>query len=196
MPADGAAPLATSSSSSARIACPPDAPPWFINAQKGVTEVDLGCHYDALVAVWTRIEHASRFEQGPTNLSAKGRPKVVGRWVADGRQKKARTDLSVTDAAAYAVEWQAWWDALQPKWRKKGSDGKWSLDGYGDGAEWGPLYQWGVNGILNLVVSLYFWGCSIVGNDAQIREWELAVLDVSWMMEGMVVYYEKFRRRF
>ncbi|KAJ7669900.1 hypothetical protein DFH06DRAFT_1125309 [Mycena polygramma] len=36
-----------------------------------------------------------------------------------------------------------WWDSLQPKWRKKGADGKWCTEsGYGErGREWGPLYQ-------------------------------------------------------
>ncbi|KAJ7700210.1 hypothetical protein B0H16DRAFT_1348823, partial [Mycena metata] len=180
-----------------RWRCPPDAPLWFVNARSEVTEEKLGCHFDGLIAAWTRIEYASRFEHGPTNLSAKGRPKQVGRWVADGRQKKPRTDLSVPDPDGYAVEWRAWWDTLQPTWRIKGVDGIWSMDGYGKGDEWGPLYQWGVNGVLNIVASLYFWGCAISEDDSKrLRDWESAVIDVTWMMEGMAVYYEKFKRRF
>ncbi|KAJ7173287.1 hypothetical protein C8R46DRAFT_892581 [Mycena filopes] len=177
------------------VACPGDAPPWFVNARGEMTTVDLGPHFDALLAAWTRIEYASRFEHGPTNLSAKGRPKQVGCWVADGRKKRPRTDVSIPDPAAYAVDWQAWWDSLQPGWRKKDAGGEWLAEAYGEGgAEWGKLYQWGVNGTLNVVASLYFWGCAIREQESD-GKWESAMIDVTWMMEGMALYYEKFKRR-
>ncbi|KAJ6513587.1 hypothetical protein C8R47DRAFT_1206903 [Mycena vitilis] len=139
---------------------------------------DLGCHFDALLAAWTRIELGTGSTLGEGNATA---------------------DLAIPDHAAYAEGWQAWWDSLQPIWRKRAKDGNWSTEGgYGkDGTDWGPLYQWGVNGMLNIVASLYFWGCSLVSGDLRgDLRWETAVIDVTWMMEGMAVYYERFNRKF
>ncbi|KAJ6524929.1 hypothetical protein B0H19DRAFT_880086, partial [Mycena capillaripes] len=137
-----------------------------------------------LVAAWIRVEAASRFEHGPSNLPVNSkRPKPVGEWIAKNRTRAP----IIADPVAYAAQWQLWWDSLQPTWRKKGSDEEWSIvDGYGqDGREWGQLYQWGVNGTLTLVASLYFWGC-VLGEDPDLRvQWEAAVGDVCWMVEGM-----------
>ncbi|KAJ7824935.1 hypothetical protein B0H13DRAFT_2375205 [Mycena leptocephala] len=143
------------------------------------TEKDLGCHFHALVAAWTRIEAASRFEHGPTNLPSKYRPKPMSEWIAKGRGARVPT-------------------IADPAWRKKEDDGEWSVvGGYGAGGrEWGPLYQWGTNSTLTLVASLYFWGC-VLGDDVEFRaRWEAAVMDVCWMMEGMAVYYELFKGKF
>ncbi|KAJ6494168.1 hypothetical protein DFH09DRAFT_810143, partial [Mycena vulgaris] len=132
------------------------------------------------------MEDASRFENSGKNLSTKGRPKQVGAWVARSRGKR-HADTEVTDPVEYAGLWQAWWDSLQPGWRKKGADGKWVVgESYGvDGKEWGEMYRWGVNGLLNVVASLYFWGCAVVEDAEHRGAWEAAVADVGWMMEGM-----------
>ncbi|KAJ7629774.1 hypothetical protein DFH06DRAFT_941308, partial [Mycena polygramma] len=162
-------------------------PEWFVKGREAVTGVDLGCHFHALVAAWTRIEYASRFEHGPTNLSSKQRPAEVGVWITKNLRGKRGIEPKVTAPAEYAKGWQLWWDSLQPGWRQRGPDGKWTIDEYGGGGrEWGPLYQWGVNGTLSILASLYFWGRAIVeGEEADRRAWEAAVLDVTWMMEGM-----------
>ncbi|KAJ7907845.1 hypothetical protein B0H13DRAFT_2193638, partial [Mycena leptocephala] len=159
-----AAAIPHTSTALALAPCPTDALPWFAHAYEQMTQTDLGCHYHALVAAWIRIEYASRFENGPTNLSPKGRPQQVGNWVSFLRGKRKGANVAVADPSAYAVGWQAWWDSLQPGWRKKGEDGEWIMEGEygGDGREWGPLYRWGVNGMLNVVASLYFWGCGVV----------------------------------
>jgi hypothetical protein len=81
---------------------------------------------------------------------------------------------------------------------RKETDGRWSIEAYGEaGRELGPLYQWGVNGTLSLLASLYFWGRAVSGSEqSELEVWEVAVLDVTWMMEGMAAYYELFKRRF
>jgi hypothetical protein len=51
--------------------------------------------------------------------------------------------------------------------------------------------------MLNVVASLYFWGCGVVGGtDIDLRTWEKAIHDCTWVMEGMAVYYELFKRKF
>ncbi|KAJ7477129.1 hypothetical protein B0H11DRAFT_1701666 [Mycena galericulata] len=180
--------------------CPPKAKEWFVDAHAAMTRENLGCHFDALVAAWTRVEAASKFEKGPTNLPSRGRPKQVGTWISAARGTRGGSNPQVPDPAAYAVEWQGWWDSLQPEWRKKDGNGDWStVDGYGKGGkEWGDLTQWGVNGTLSIVASLYFWGSAVgEGEDAgMLATWEAAVLDVTWMLEGMATFYEKFNRKF
>ncbi|KAJ7103986.1 hypothetical protein B0H15DRAFT_766409 [Mycena belliarum] len=173
---------------------PPKAPAWFVNARTVLTKVDLGLDFDALIAAWTRIEYASRFEQGPTNLSPTGRPKQIATWIAG---RRAHAPPKVTDTGAYASQWKVWWDSLQPKWRKRDKEGMWATDEYGDGgAEWGPLYQWGVNGTLSLLAALHCWGSTVLETGQPADAWEAAVMDVTWMLEGMAIYYEKFNRRF
>ena len=170
-----------------------------MEARSEITKVDLGCHFHALVAAWTCVEAASRWENSGTNLSSKGRPKQVGNWIATGRGKRG-TPPRVADPVAFAQEWANWWDSLQPEWRVKRKDGTWSTDGgYGkDGKDWGPLYQWGVNGTLSILAALYFWGCRIVDDKSAERKevWEAAVNDVVWILEGMTIYYEMFNKRF
>ncbi|KAJ7088021.1 hypothetical protein B0H15DRAFT_801080 [Mycena belliarum] len=173
-------------------------PPAMAEAREALTVVDLGPHFHAVLAAWTRIEAASRFENGPTKLSSKKRPDQVRAWIAAKRGKTGGAGVTVTDAAAYAIQWQAWWDSLQPEWRVKGVDGTWEIGGeYGErGREWGPLYQWGVNGVVSIVASLYFWGCAVKEDDRSQEVWEAAVGDVGWMLEGMAVFYEMFKGRF
>ncbi|KAK7040004.1 hypothetical protein R3P38DRAFT_3181832 [Favolaschia claudopus] len=175
--------------------CPPSAPKWFSDAYALMTAVDLGCHYNALIAAWTRMEQASRFEHGPTRLPHKLRPQHVSTWITRGRRD---APPSVDKAAEYAVIWQSWWDSLQPAWRVRDGDGRWSVaTGYGQGGrEWGPLYHWGVNGVLSIVASLFCWGRTVL-EDAELRAaWDIAVCDVVWMLEGMATYYEMFKGKF
>ncbi|KAK6985136.1 hypothetical protein R3P38DRAFT_3230796 [Favolaschia claudopus] len=183
-----------SDSSAAYPACPPNAAKWFADGHAMLTSTDLGCHYHAVIAAWTRMEVASRFENGPTNLTSKLRPKQVGVWIARNR----RGVETVTNPAEYAVQWQLWWDSLQPSWRVKDKGGRWIVTtSYGGGGrEWGPLYHWGVNGGLSIVASLYFWGLGLVSQKEGTPAWELAVQDVCWMFEGMAAYYEMFKGKF
>ncbi|KAJ7939406.1 hypothetical protein B0H13DRAFT_2300677 [Mycena leptocephala] len=71
---------------------------------------------------------ASKYESGPTTLSKTGRPEIITTWISRLRGKRT-CDTSIADPAAYAVTWQGWWDTLQPKWRKKDTDGAWSMTG-------------------------------------------------------------------
>jgi hypothetical protein len=100
---------------------------------------------------------------------------------------------------AYTTGWQVWWDSLQPAWRTKDAEGAWSVSGdYGDGGkEWGSLFQWGQNGILNIVASLYFWGVAVRESTPELQSvWEECVLDVVWMLEGLATYYEMWNCKF
>jgi hypothetical protein len=86
------------------------------------------------------------------------------------------------------VEWSAWWDSLQPGWRRHDRDGKWMAGGdavYGGNKEWGFLDRPGPNGCLSVVASLYFWGVCEEQPAAAKKQWIKAVEDVAWMLEGL-----------
>ncbi|KAJ7661908.1 hypothetical protein DFH06DRAFT_987564 [Mycena polygramma] len=180
--------------------CPAGAEDWFVHAHAQVTKQHLGCHFDAVLDAWMRMEAASKYQASSNKLPKTHRPTQVDTWISRGRGKRTG-DYRVRDPTAYAVGWQQWWDSLQPKWRTRASDGVWSTDdryGGASGQEWGVLYTWGANGTLSVVASLYFWGLAVYereDEDAQTL-WEKAVLDVGWMLEGMAIYYEKFKGKF
>ncbi|KAJ7044912.1 hypothetical protein C8F04DRAFT_1250155 [Mycena alexandri] len=198
-PPPTAGPVGSSSAAPSSLppppACPEKAPAWFVDAHAQMSHTALGPHFNAVLAAWIRVEAASRFEHGPTKLSAKNRPKQVANWIARARAKSAGT--TVHDPVAYAKEWQLWWDSLQPEWRTRDEDQGWSVSGGygGDGKEWGPLFHWGVNGVLSVVASLYFWGIACADEDSKSM-WESAASDVGWMLEGLAIYYEKWNRKF
>jgi hypothetical protein len=101
----------------------------------------------------------------------------------------------VTNPAAFEKEWYKWWDSLQPEWRVKGEDGKWET-GEMYGGKWDDeLMVWGPNGTLSIIAGLYFWGCAIADSPALCTKWEVAVNDVSWILEGLALYHEQFTKR-
>ncbi|KAJ7152153.1 hypothetical protein C8R43DRAFT_1127235 [Mycena crocata] len=179
--------------------CPAGAADWFVEARAEMMKVALGPHFEGLLSAWTRVEYASRFEHSPSNLANKKRPTQVSEWIKNLRGKRGDEEKTrVMDPAQYEQQWKVWWATLQPKWRVRGADGEWVAEGtYGpDGKEWGPLYRWGVNGTLSILASLYFWGCAVVDDNALRVPWDAAVNDVVWMMEGLAIYYEMFKRKF
>ncbi|KAJ6584540.1 hypothetical protein B0H19DRAFT_1058947 [Mycena capillaripes] len=55
------------------------------------------------------------------------------------------------------------------------------------------LGDWGV--VRGVVAGLYFWGCAIVDLPDLQDNWEVAVQDVSWILEGLAAFHKKFKRR-
>ena len=56
----------------------------------------------------------------------------------------------------------------------------------------------GANGILGPVATLYWWGKAVFGHETEgtvtvngsVEEWREAVLDVTWMVEGLLAHVE------
>ncbi|KAJ7116234.1 hypothetical protein C8R43DRAFT_1137910 [Mycena crocata] len=170
---------------------PEDAPPWLRNAIAFLTEVDLGPHFAALLEALIRVEVAYGFNgesSGPKQGVARaGRPKVVDEWIAKGRGR-TKSRKAVEKLSELIASWKAWWASLQPAWRTKDASGHYVLGGeYGN--DWDSFNYPGQNGNLSIVAGLFFWGSTRrtlteLADDAQ-EEWEAAVADVSWMLEGL-----------
>ncbi|KAJ7717078.1 hypothetical protein DFH07DRAFT_715076, partial [Mycena maculata] len=162
--------------------CPPKAEEWFTHALTEMTQRNLGGHFNAALAAWTRLESACKFASPSHKLSATGRPKQVSQWIQGARGHRGQPAPIVTKPREYKGIWWGWWDSLQPEWRKKGEDGTWEVgESYG---EWDDaLLHWGPNGLLSVIASLYFWGCAVVDSPDLAKRWERAVNDVSWVLE-------------
>ncbi|KAJ7182625.1 hypothetical protein C8R43DRAFT_1116257 [Mycena crocata] len=178
----------------------PDAPAWLRDSVRVLTCVDLGCHYHSLVEALIRVEHRFGFKTNPTTgIKREGRPDEVSRWISAGRalKRKGAYDAEITDLDRYATTWRAWWDSLQPSWRKRAAAGdSWHRpDEYDKSWAWDELWFPGQNGCLSLVAGLYFWGAAkqALSGDAggggwtveQRHMWEEAILDTVWMVEGL-----------
>jgi hypothetical protein len=174
--------------------CPPRTAEWFSHALGEVTKVNLGAHFNALLEAWTRMEAACGFENAKPALPKKHRPEQVDRWIRDARGRRNRPNPPIKKLQPYELEWWAWWDGLQPEWRKKDADGSWVVGG-AYGKDWDTLTYWGENGLLSVVASLYFWGCAVQDEGNGEERWERAVNDVAWILEGLALFYESFKKR-
>ncbi|KAJ7444534.1 hypothetical protein B0H11DRAFT_2249990 [Mycena galericulata] len=178
------------------VEVPAECPPWLRDIVRVLSAVDLGCHFQSLLTMLMRLECKYGSEGNlRAGLSTAKRPAEVQAWIRAGRglRAKGNYDAGITDLGDYAKRWTAWWDSLQPTWRKRGTDGQWVVGGsYGD--EWDTLWFPGQNGCASLVASLYFWGASkqalgggegAVWNGEERAKWDRAVQDVVWVVEGL-----------
>ncbi|KAJ7165387.1 hypothetical protein C8R46DRAFT_1035961 [Mycena filopes] len=174
--------------------CPPRAPEWFVHAYQQMTQHNLGVHFNAVLAAWIRIEDASRFEHSGS-ITKKLRPQQVNIWIQYARGKKGGADLTVKNPTEYEKQFCAWWDSLQPAWRRRDSAGAWLVsEPYGK--EWDALCCWGQNACLSIVAGLYFWGRAVDDSEQLLERWEMAVNDVAWVFEGLAIFHEAFKKRF
>ncbi|KAJ6450232.1 hypothetical protein C8R47DRAFT_1230344 [Mycena vitilis] len=167
------------------VTVPPNAPPWLEKNVTWLMQDELGCHYRALLVALVALEAKFGFDEANNGaLSAKKRPTQVTAWVNRGRDRM-KYPPSVSDVDAYGLEWAAWWDSLQPVWRERGGDGYWAVGGsWGGPDKWDPLEAPGPNGCISVVAGLFFWGRQTM-TPQQLSDWERAVFDVTWMLEGL-----------
>ncbi|KAJ7051197.1 hypothetical protein C8F01DRAFT_953691, partial [Mycena amicta] len=141
--------------------CPAEAAQWFSEFYQRLTHTELGHQFDAIINAWIRMEEASLFKSGSDVLPTTGRPSFVAGWLRAKSVKPPKVAAEKVVGLLQAL--QAWWDTMQPQWRKQGSDGQWYiLASYGGGGtDWGKLFTWGPGGVVGIVGGLYVAGCAI-----------------------------------
>jgi hypothetical protein len=195
MPPIAPKPVNQVSEASRPPACPPQAAEWFAHAFGELTKENLGPHFNALLDTWVRVEAACKFENPPKYaLPKNGQPEQVDRWIKDAHGHRKRPNPTVKKVQQYEKEWWGWWNTLQPAWREKDAEGSWVVGG-AYGKEWDSVGYWGENGVLSVVASLYFWGCAVQDGGVGLDRWEDVVNDVSWVFEGLALFYEAFKKR-
>ncbi|KAJ7431202.1 hypothetical protein B0H11DRAFT_2262225 [Mycena galericulata] len=169
------------------VEVPSDAPDWLVESIAWLKQEDLGCHYASLLVALINLEAKYGYEKNNRGmLPAAKRPQQVYAWIKGGRGKKMKFPPSIGNLAHYQRDWWVWWDSLQPEWRERDDDGRWSINGnWGPSDAWDPLEAPGPNGCLSVVASLYFWGIALAGRPETRAGWEAAVQDVAWMLEGL-----------
>jgi hypothetical protein len=151
---------------------------------------DIGAPYRHLVSRLIQFEKLHNFEtKRGTNLPSTHRPAEVGRWISS-RRRNIKLGVS---PEVYSKQWWRWWEVLQPEWRVFDKTGRpKAMAPAGHEATWHCLLKPGVNGILSVVASLYWWGCTVHSLEGSsggkdVKDWEEAVADCSWVMEQLVV---------
>ncbi|KAJ7448729.1 hypothetical protein FB451DRAFT_1053687, partial [Mycena latifolia] len=81
-----------------------------------------------------------------TKLSAKGRPPEVAWWIGRGRKQKP----TVQDVKKFETQWNAWWRALNPDWRRRDDEGMEMRKE--EGGDWTELLVSGTNGMMHLLM--------------------------------------------
>jgi hypothetical protein len=88
----------------------------------------------------------------------------------------------IKNVETFAKEWAAWWQDINPAWRKT------SLPMEKKDGPWAFMDLPGPNGFLNVLICLKWWRERLQGDS---EEWKEAVNDVTWVLERMNGYVIK-----
>ena len=130
----------------------------------------MGKEWMEVVALWASFEGWSKYKQvsklGPVNCLA-----AVGEWI--GRAHPNMWQPVIGNLAMYASAFWKWWSGIQPDWCLQ--DGKFVRERLvGD---WEPLQRPGTNGIVSVLVALFYWGLVVLEKGRGQDGWRSAVED-------------------
>lgn len=170
--------LASSGSQSPSL--PPDCDQAIKNTLILVTSGDWGVKWKALTAAWLQFEGLNGYKGSSKRIASSGRPQVIHAWI-----KRARTSTyrPAIDTDKFEHEFWAWWVSIQPKWRKIKAGTTVRVISGG----WDALNVPGANGWPSIVAALFFWGHQLRSTKAGLSSWNLAVDDVCWVLQQLVV---------
>lgn len=159
---------------------PSNAPAWFSKAMGMFNSSNLGPEWACLLEGWAKFEALEAY-QGASKLSAGSRPVAVKDWIQRARAPTWRPTIANT--LQYASQFDSWWTSLQPEWRVS-KDGS-VLTDVAEGS-WEAVRIGGVNGLLSVVVALFFWGSAAKDEDSRDSGWISAVKDVDRVLERLI----------
>ncbi|KAJ7170632.1 hypothetical protein C8R43DRAFT_875689 [Mycena crocata] len=174
--------------------CPPDAPQWFQYAYKAITKVNLGRDFNELIGRLITLERGYKYKTQTRGLAFKAvRLTKSNAWLGAGRGRRGSMvdgpALTADGAPAFREVFWKWWQKLQPDFRPTSVTARREA---ASTADWAPLRHPGTNGMFIVVLALYWWGRAVGGckDEAEAgspqRLWKEALLDVAWMMDGLI----------
>lgn len=107
------------------------------------------------------------------------RPAAFSKWIVT---RRFHSIPEIADNNAFANEWLAWWNDLQPKWRQTTTASSLPLPLSADGNDLGCLKKGGPSGIVTILIALKWWA-SIRDKD---KRWTAAVNDVRSCLDKMM----------
>jgi hypothetical protein len=82
----------------------------------------------------------------------------------------------------------AWWTMCQPLWQTALNGWPQPLTNFQVKGDWKPILIGGNNGIICIVMSLYWWGKHLVKTTGvDVNDWLAAVKDVSTILSACVI---------
>ncbi|KIY62547.1 hypothetical protein CYLTODRAFT_458894 [Cylindrobasidium torrendii FP15055 ss-10] len=176
---------------------PVGVPDYISNAQKLFAELTDEQEWEDCVEIYMAYERTRGYARAM--LAAGRRPQSLVRYVKAARTIPQDRILPLlwpeTAKETQEVFW-GWWRWLQPEWRDIDVD-----DEKGNAicravapstrspapcdADWSGLDASGVNGLLNVMTYMYFWGRQIQGDQKGRGQWVEALEDVRWVLETL-----------
>ena len=132
------------------------------------SESMMGERWMELVRVWASFEARSEYKE-VKKLSPLKRPTAVSEWI--GRARSGTWQPVINDQAKYTASFWEWWSLIQPDWRRE--DGE-LVRGRLVG-NWEPLRRPGTNGIVSVMVALFYWGLKVLKDTRAQVGWLAAV---------------------
>lgn len=163
------------------------APAWLKENCTYLSKIPLGGRYDDLMTALVRLEEAYGFvDSGRKGLEKDHRPEILTRWIANGRARGGRTKdfaLAKNEVSGFVSTWWKWWEEIQPQWRVK-REKKWERGSPAD-SDWEVMALPGPNGMLSVIATLYWWGCTAAGDPELEKEWEEGLLETGWVLSQL-----------
>lgn len=164
---------------------------WLTEVLSSLVGVDIGPQYNHLIKLLVELEMMHNFNgKNGLRLAKTSRPAEVGKWINTGRRSRSSV-VKIADISKYATSWWHWWKSLQPKWRKYDNEGMpIGVVPQGEVEDWSGLLVPGVNGLVSVVASLYWWGYTVTMVKGKTKGdgkgWDEAVADCGWVLEQLI----------
>ena len=157
-------------------------PGWFSSGLEMLQspEIPSGERWMVLVELWVAFEKKEGFKERGF-LAAKERPECVSEWIRRGRPPTWRP--AITAVSKLELAFRTWWVSLQPKWRVSENGTIITADSDGD---WDVLRKPGVNGLLSVLVALFYWGGIAKRTAKQRNAWAACVEDCILVLRQLV----------
>ncbi|KAK7434995.1 SERTA domain-containing protein 3 [Stygiomarasmius scandens] len=136
------------------------------------------------------------YDQGyiDKKLPARGRPKVIGDWIAQARVLNYMP--RGIDAVNLQQSFITWYESIQLEWRSLDRKKQWICSKDDSENDWEELCASGQNGVLNVVAGLYYWyhGIDRIKDngfrakemkEAMLKEWRYHVEDFTYVLIQM-----------
>ncbi|KAI0755868.1 hypothetical protein BC629DRAFT_1275188, partial [Irpex lacteus] len=130
-------------------------PPWWKDALAYLQTVPGQGEWQNLCDLWITHETQQGFPDGnaPNRVSTDNRPSAVKAWIQ--RHRKYDKPPSDMDAKEFEGRWKAWWETLQPAWRKMSWPPAQPVELLG--GDWETLDKGGCNGFFTIILTLVWW---------------------------------------
>ena len=132
------------------------------------SESGMGEEWMELVNLWASFEARLQYKE-VKKLAPTGRPSAVALWI--GRARLSTWRPIIENVSKYEASFWEWWSVIQPDWRLE--DGELVCECVvGD---WEALRLPGINGVVSIVVALFYWGLEVLEDSRGQSRWVSAV---------------------